>query len=53
VQIIPEENEKLIAVITKQEVKEVVFQIKHNKAPGLDVFSAEFYQFFGKLSKGI
>jgi hypothetical protein len=46
VQISPDENEKLIAVITEQEVKEAVFQMKHNKAPGPDGFPAEFYQFF-------
>jgi hypothetical protein len=46
VQITPEGNEKLTAVIIEQEAKEVVFQIKHNKAPSSDGFLAEFYQIF-------
>jgi hypothetical protein len=51
-QITPEENEKLTMVITEQEVKEAVFQMKHNKAPGPDGFPAEFYQKFWETIKG-
>jgi hypothetical protein len=51
VQISPNENEKLIAMITEQEVKEAVFQMKHNKAHGPDGFPAEFYQIFWKTIK--
>jgi hypothetical protein len=29
---------------TMDEVREAIFQMEHNKAPGLDGFSAEFYQ---------
>jgi hypothetical protein len=52
VQITPEENEKLTAVIMEQEVKEAVFQMKHNKAPSPDGFPAEFYQKFWETIKG-
>jgi hypothetical protein len=45
-QISAEDNEKLNAVFTEQEIKEAIFQMKHNKAPGPDEFSAEFYQVF-------
>jgi hypothetical protein len=38
-------------MITEHEVKEVVFQLKHNKAPGPDGFLAEFYQIFRKTNK--
>lgn len=31
---------------TLEEIKTVVFQMKHNKAPGPDGFPAEFYQHF-------
>jgi len=31
---------------TEKEIKEVIFQMEHNKAPGPDEFPAEFYQFF-------
>jgi hypothetical protein len=51
VQITPEENEKLTSVIKEQEVKDAMFQMKHNKAPGPNGFLAEFYQFSGKLLK--
>jgi hypothetical protein len=51
VQISPDENEKLLVVITEQEVKEAVFQMKHNKAPGPDDFPVEFYQIFWETIK--
>jgi hypothetical protein len=40
------DNEKLTAMFIENEVKEAVFQMKHNKAPGPDGFPAEFYQIF-------
>jgi hypothetical protein len=36
----------LIAAFIELEVKETIFQMKHNKAPGPDGFPAEFYQIF-------
>jgi hypothetical protein len=51
VQITPEENEKLTSVIKEQEVKDAVFQMKHNKAPGPDGFLAEFYQILWETIK--
>jgi hypothetical protein len=33
-------------------VQEAIFDMKHNKAPGLDGFSAEFYQKFWNTIKG-
>ena len=40
------ENELLMEPFTEKEIKEVIFQMEHNKAPGPDEFPAEFYQFF-------
>ncbi|KAL5672768.1 hypothetical protein ACJX0J_017074, partial [Zea mays] len=37
-------NEILTAIFTIDEVKKAVFNMEHNKAPGLDGFPAEFYQ---------
>jgi hypothetical protein len=45
-QVSPEENEILIADFTENEVREAIFQMEHNKAPGSDGFPAEFYQVF-------
>jgi hypothetical protein len=42
-QISPEDNKKPTSIFTEQEVKETIFQIKHNKAFGPDGFLAEFY----------
>lgn len=50
-QISPEENDKLVADFTKDEIKDAVFQMEHNKAPGPDGFPAEFYQFFWDVIK--
>jgi hypothetical protein len=38
------ENEQLIKLFSEEEVRHVVFQMEHNKAPGPDGFPAEFYQ---------
>jgi hypothetical protein len=45
-QVSDEENEILIADFIENEVREAVFQMEHNKSPGLDGFPAEFYQVF-------
>jgi hypothetical protein len=37
------ENEQLTGEFTEKEVRETVFQMKHNKAPGPDGFPVEFY----------
>jgi mannosylglycoprotein endo-beta-mannosidase len=42
-QISSEENDRLTADFTIEEVKEAIFQMEHNKAPGPDGFPAEFY----------
>jgi mannosylglycoprotein endo-beta-mannosidase len=50
-QVSPEENDILISPFTESEVKEAVFQMEHNKAPGPDGFPAEFYQVFWGVIK--
>ena len=47
-QVSEKENEVLAVPFSVEEIKTVVFYIEHNKAPGLDGFPAEFFQFFGK-----
>jgi hypothetical protein len=37
------ENDLLVRPFTIEEVREALFQMEHNKAPGLDGFLAEFY----------
>ena len=44
-QVSEEENEMLTAPFS-EEVKMVVFNIEHNKAPGPDGFPVDFYHFF-------
>jgi hypothetical protein len=43
-QVSHEENELLFKPFTVDEVRETIFQMDHNKAPGPDGFLAEFYQ---------
>ena len=50
-QINEEENKLLIEEFTEKEVREAIFQMKHNKPPGPDDFSTEFYQVFWSLIK--
>jgi hypothetical protein len=50
-QVSTEENEMLTAKFTKKEIREAIFQMKHNKAPGPDGFPAEFYQVFWSVIK--
>jgi hypothetical protein len=44
VQVSQEENDLLIRPFTIEEIREAVFEMEHNKAPGPDRFPAEFYQ---------
>ena len=46
IQATNEENEILIESSLEKEVREAIFQMKHNKALGFDGFPAEFYQVF-------
>ena len=50
-QVSMEENEVLVAPFSEEEVKVAVLDMEHNKAPGPDGFSAEFYQFFWEIVK--
>jgi hypothetical protein len=50
-QVSVEDNEMLTTPFTEKEVKEAIFEMKHNKAPGPDGFPAEFYQRFWKVIK--
>jgi hypothetical protein len=52
-QILQEENEFLIGPFTESELRNAVFQMEHNKAPGPNGFPAEFYQVFWGSSKKI
>jgi hypothetical protein len=45
------ENDILTSLFTKTEVKEAIFQMEHNKAPGPDGFPVEFYQVFWEVIK--
>nr|CAE05084.3 OSJNBa0009K15.4 [Oryza sativa Japonica Group] len=45
------ENEALTQEFTENEIKEAIFQMEHNKAPGPDGFPAEFYQVFWNVIK--
>jgi hypothetical protein len=46
------ENGSLIEKFTEKEVKEAIFHMEHNKAPGPDGFPIEFYQTFWETIKG-
>jgi hypothetical protein len=50
-QVSDQENEFLTAPFTQEEVRMAIFQMEHNKAPGLDGFPPEFYQVFWSLIK--
>jgi hypothetical protein len=45
------ENEILTSPFTMDEIKEAMFQMEHNKAPGPDGFPIEFYQVFWEIIK--
>jgi mannosylglycoprotein endo-beta-mannosidase len=48
-QVSQEENEILTREFTESEVREAVFQMEHNKAPGPDSFQWNSIKFSGKL----
>ena len=50
-QVSQEENDVLVSEFTEAQVREAVFQMEHNKAPGPDGFPVEFYQVFWNLIK--
>jgi hypothetical protein len=50
-QVSQNENEILTTEFSYNEVKEAIFQMEHNKAPGPDGFPAEFYQAFWDVIK--
>ena len=50
-QVLQEEDDALISEFTETEVRDAVFQMEHNKAPGPDGFLVEFYQVFWNLIK--
>jgi hypothetical protein len=43
-QVSDKENEQLVKPFSEEEIRHAVFQMEHNKAPGLDGFPAKFYQ---------
>jgi hypothetical protein len=51
-QVSVEENNFLTAEYSKEEIRNAIFQMEHNKAPGPDGFPAEFYQTFWDTIKG-
>lgn len=50
-QVSPDENSFLTTVFTENDIREAIFQMEHNKAPGPDGFPAEFYQVFWNVIK--
>jgi len=50
-QVSQPENEFLTAPFTEKEIREAIFNMEHNKAPGPDGFPAEFYQHFWEVIK--
>ncbi|KAG2576580.1 hypothetical protein PVAP13_6NG031666 [Panicum virgatum] len=51
-QVSQPENDFLTAPFTEKEIRDAVFDMEHNKAPGPDGFPAEFYQHFWDIIKG-
>jgi hypothetical protein len=51
IQVSGEDNEKLTVEFTEKEVKEAIFDMKQNKAPGPNGLPAEFYQTFWEIIK--
>ena len=51
-QVTQAENEFLTAPFTEKEIREAIFDMEHNKAPGPDSFPAEFSQHFWDVVKG-
>ena len=50
-QVSQSENEFLMARFTEKEIRDVIFAMEHNKAPGPDAIPAEFYQQFWDVIK--
>lgn len=50
-QVSNEENDILTKEFSEEEVKQAIFQMEHNKAPGPDGFPAEFFQVFWEVIK--
>jgi hypothetical protein len=50
-QVTGEESDELVKMFSEKEVRDAIFQMKHNKAPGPDGFPTEFYQVFWSLIK--
>jgi hypothetical protein len=50
-QVSLDENSYLTTVFTENDIREAIFQMEHNKAPGPDGFPAEFYQVFWNVIK--
>ena len=51
-QVSQSENDFLTAPFTEKEIRDAIFDMEHNKAPGPDGFPAEFYQQFWDVIKG-
>jgi hypothetical protein len=49
--VTPEENNFFTTPFTEEEIKKVVFEMEHSKAPGPDGFPVEFYQKFWDVNK--
>ena len=45
------ENEFLTTPFTEKEIRDAIFDMDHNKAPGLKGFTAELYQQFCDVNK--
>jgi len=45
------ENEFLTTPFTEKEIRDAIFDMDHNKTPGLKGFTAEFYQQFCDVNK--
>jgi hypothetical protein len=50
--VIESKNDFLTILFTEEEVKNAVFNMEHNKAPGPDGFSTKFYQKLWGTIKG-
>jgi len=51
-QVSQSKNDFLTAPFTEKEIRDAIFDMEHNKAPGPDGFPAEFYQQFWDVIKG-
>jgi hypothetical protein len=47
-QVFELENESLIENFIEKDVKEAIFQIEHDKAPGPNIFQLNFKKIYGK-----